>query len=496
MSQAVRQAQARESRKTTLPPAVLTIFGITGDLAGRKLLPSLYQLARADLLPKTFRVVGITRRSTTSTQLMAALKNSLIKSNEPIDEQALKQLGSAISIVEMDLAAPADYAKLKLALNDVEDELQVCLFRLFYLAIPPTLFGAVATKLGEHDLNSGCQHGSTDGRLLIEKPFGSDLTSAQDLITTLNKSFSEQQIYRIDHYLAKETSQNIVTFRSCNPMFEALLSAQHVSHIMITAAETLGVEARGASYEQMGALRDVVQSHMLQLLALLTMKLPDSLDAKEMHRARAKLLAAVQPPHDDQMDIQTVRAQYQGYGDEAGNARSTTETYAALKLGINNDTWRGVPVYLRTGKALSQKVTEITVAFKDQASAKRNHLTIRIQPQEGIVLDVTIKKPGFARQTQHVQMDFCYPGSEAAHPDAYERVLVDALQGDQTLFASSAEVLASWQVVEPILHAWRHNRSPLQPYQKDTWGPEAANKLIAGNGEWLTDTLNICKLTI
>jgi glucose-6-phosphate 1-dehydrogenase len=466
--------------KLDLDPAILTIFGITGDLARRYLLPAIYQLAHNDLLPTTFKIVGVTRQALTTADIIQSFQKSLETAGIHYVPATLAKLEANLVVVSMDITDNEEYVRLKKELDTIEDSVGQCLHRLFYLSIPSTVYGPVVKRLGQHDLNQGCQHGSTDSRLLIEKPFGYDLNSAEELIKTLASSFSENQIYRIDHYLAKETVQNILTFRASNPLFQAVWSNQHIKRIIITAAESIGIEGRATFYEPIGALRDIVQSHLLQIAALVTMGIPDQLSATAIHTARQKLLESIQPPHPDDMAAKTVRGQYGSYRQEVENPDSQTETFAALELTIATPTWEGVPLILKTGKKLSAKTTEINIVFHEPAGAgHNNYLTMRLQPHEGIALDLRIKRPGFDVEMEHVTMEFDYHGLDAEHPDAYERVLVDTMRGDQTLFATSAEVLASWHVVQPVLDAWQHNHVPLQTYISGSAGPDAAQKLVA-----------------
>ncbi|HSX33607.1 MAG TPA: glucose-6-phosphate dehydrogenase [Candidatus Saccharimonadales bacterium] len=482
---------------TLLPPATLVIFGITGDLAHRKLLPSLYHLAKHDMLPPEFRVVGVTRRGIALADLLKNVRQSLKDSGHDCDERALLKLKGLLEIFTMDLMDPADYKRLGKRLDAIEDEATVCMNRLFYLAIPAQTFAPVVAKLGTGGLNKSCQHSTGDARLLIEKPFGYDLTSAQELITELSHSFNERQIYRIDHYLAKETAQNILDFRFQNPIFKHVWANHAISHISITAAETIDIEGRTTFYEQTGALRDFLQSHLLQLLALVTMEEPDSLTASGIHREKLTLLEHVAIIAPNKVAQQTVRGQYEGYRREVDNPDSATETFAAVRLYIENARWRGVPVLLRTGKALAEKTVEIVMTFADkQDDQRKNMLVIHIQPGEGISLQLLAKKPGFTNEVEPVQMDFCYssafPG-ENGHPDAYERVLMDAFRGDKTLFATKEEVLASWRILDNVVQEWAKNDTGLVIYPKDSWGPEETEKLAQAAGTtWQTNLRNIC----
>ncbi len=477
-----------------IAPAAIVIFGITGDLAHRKLLPALYHLAKDGLLPQGFSIIGVTRTGTTVEALIHELKTKLDQPDEP----TLQRLQNAMSIVTMDIAKVEEYTKLKQALDDHEARVGACTNRLFYLAIPSQTFSSVAELLGHAGLTQGCQHKVGESRLLIEKPFGYDLLSAQELIATLSTHFTEQQIYRVDHYLAKETAQNILTFRFNNPLFQAVWDNRVVESVMLTAAEAIGIEGRVAFYEQTGALRDVLQSHLLQLLALVAMEKPETMDAEAIHAKKLELLNAIVPITPDKVAERAVRGQYEGYLYEVGNHSSITETYAAVWLDIATPRWQGVPFLLRTGKALAEKLTEITLVFRDKTNpqAQQNTLTIRLQPNEGISVELLAKKPGFDYQPQTVQMDFCYAQSfEGVHPDAYERVLVDALRGDKTLFATSDEVLAAWRVVDPVVHAWSMSPDGPETYKLGSWGPAAADTLAkAANAAWVSHRLKVCQV--
>jgi len=477
-----------------LSPAALVIFGITGDLARRKLLPALYHLAAEDLLPQGFEVIGVTRSGTTVESLVGSIREFVTGTDHAVNEEALSRLGEKITVLTMDLAKTEEYARLKAALDEHEERVGVCTNRLFYLAVPSQTFGDIAERLGAGGLTEGCKHRVGESRLLIEKPFGYDLTSARELIEVLSQQFTEQQIYRVDHYLAKETAQNILTFRFNNPLFQAVWDSHTINAIQITAAESLGIEGRVAFYEQTGALRDLIQSHLLQLLALVTMERPESMTSDVIHARKLELLQSIAPIAPDKVAKQAVRGQYDGYHDEVQNHSSVSETYAALRLEINTPRWQHVPVLIRTGKALAEKVTEITLCFTDRETNHQNTLTLRIQPNEGISIELQAKKPGFDAETERVQMDFCYASLGSAHPDAYERVLVDALRGDKTLFATSDEVLAAWEVVEHVVHAWGMSGDGLESYDKGSWGPAAAERLAEGAGvAWVSEHLKVCQ---
>lgn len=482
-----------------LGSTVLVIFGITGDLSRRKLLPALLHLAKAGMLPDRFHIVGISRKGTTTSDIIDYIRHGTRQGTRQEDaaaEELYSRLRSMITMVDMNMSEPAEYTRLAAELDRLDQAAGHPLHRMVYLAIPATLFDTVTARLSGPDINAR-RDGARACHLLIEKPFGYDLKSAQELIGRLAERFDESQIYRIDHYLAKETAQNILAFRFENPLFSQTWNRDHISHIMITASESIGIEGRTAFYESMGAMRDLVQSHLLQLLALVTMNRPASMSSEAIHKEKERILRHVRPPIPQRMEREAIRGQYATYRAETGNPQSMTETYAAVRLSIDTDEWRDVPVFIRTGKALRDKITEITLVFSNSANpGKRNYLTIRIQPNEGIVIDLHIKKPGFDNAVEQVQLDFCYTDKlNIGHPDAYERVLVDAMRGDRTLFASSDEVLSCWRISEPILAAWARPDFPLHRYDNNTWGPEAADAMIAEAGAaWLSDTHTVCSI--
>jgi glucose-6-phosphate 1-dehydrogenase len=451
-----------------LASGVLVIFGITGDLARKKLLPALYHLVGDGLLPDQFEIIGVTRRGIAVADLIATVKDEVCRVDGQCDEPALARLQAMLSITKMDMAATADFHELKSTLDRLEDERGTCLNRLFYLSIPPNTYGPVIDQLGESGLGSGCQHGTADSRIMVEKPFGYDLASAEELIERIKHSFSERQIYRIDHYLAKETAQNILTFRLSNPIFADIWDGQHISQIVITAAESIGIEGRANFYEPTGALRDLIQSHLLQVLTLVTMELPETLSAEQVHARKLQLLHAITPLRPNEVAGRTVRGQYEGYRDEVANPDSVTETFARVTLDIQTERWRGVLVVLQTGKRLDRKNSSITLTFGNDDSA--NTLTFRLQPDEGIGISLLAKKPGFKTETERVEMTFDYHHAfgSGTHPDAYERVLVDGIHGDQTLFPTSDEVLAAWRVVEAVVHEWAKDDAGLKTYAAGT----------------------------
>lgn len=470
-------------------PFTLTIFGITGDLANRMLLPALYDLAVQDLLPKPFRILGVSRRPHTTDEVVSTLEKSVKNKGDKVNPDALKLLRECIEIVKMDPADQDGYPELRRRIDEVEKESGVCMNRLFYLAIPSRMFATVSELLGKNGLNESCPHGTGQSRLLIEKPLGHDLASAQELSDKLAQHFSEDQIYRIDHFLAKETAQNILAFRAHNPLFNSVWDKNHISHILISAAEDIDIEGRTVFYEQTGALRDMIQSHLLQLTALTTMELPAALDATQLHVKKQELLDSIAPVD----PARAVRGQYKGYREEVSNPDSLIETYAALDLRIQNERWQDVPILLRTGKAMQEKVTEITLVFAQ--GERSNVLNIQLAPFEGISVKLYAKKPGFEKEMQEVTMDFCYSRSFAGHrqPTPYERVLIDAFKGDQALFATNDEVLSSWRILEPVLQEWDKSDTKMHEYERGSWGPTATDDLAADSGtSWPTEVIKTC----
>ena len=473
-----------------LEDSVFVIFGVTGDLAKRKLLPALYELAGMDLLPENFTILGLTRRETSIEKILDDVQEILKDSGKRIDATILDKLASMIELVYMDIGVEADYGKLKVAIQQADKKAGRIQNRLFYLAIPPQMFEGIVEKLQAHGLDSCGEGNKAESRLLIEKPFGHNTETAVSLIKKMEKVFDEKSIYRVDHYLAKETTQNILTFRFNNPMFKAVWDNRTIDHIMITASEKIKIEGRAEFYESTGALRDLIQSHLLQLLALVTMEEPADKSAESIHEAKLRVLEAVKPITSAQVDRATVRGQYDSYKEEVANRSSTTETFAAIKLEIDNPRWNGVPILLRTGKAMKEKITEITLVFKEQTVKHKdiNALTIRIQPDEGIVLSFLAKKPSLSNETEMVHMKFFYHQTfNVQQPDAYERVLVDAIRGDKTLFTTDAEVLVSWKIIENVLSAWAKNDNGLNIYPTGSWGPNETDKLAESvGGRWLT----------
>jgi len=461
-----------------LEPAILVIFGITGDLARRKLLPALYHLVKMDLIHKDTLIVGISRQKISLDDAFKDVELCVNEIDGVCDPKAVKQLRSIFSVHTMDLAHKDDYKRLKELLDQMETKKGMCMNRLFYLSIPPAGVSGVIKHLGEEGLDKGCQHEKGVTRLLAEKPFGYDLQSAKELIDATGKYFTEDQVFRIDHYLAKETVQNILAFRFNNPIFLPVWNSEHIEYIEILAHEKLTIEGRANFYESTGALKDLIQSHLLQIMAIVTMEQPDELTAKKIHANKLDLLKQVKAIKPDDVLKDTVRGQYEGYKSEVSNENSVTETFAALKLEIDSPNWKGVPVIVRTGKALNEKLTEVNVVFKPtKETPHHNVLTFRIQPNEGIELGLRVKKPGLETNMEHADMDFSYTKSFASsqQADAYERVLVDAFKGDPTLFATSNEILESWRIIQHVLEFWSDNTKGMSEYPKKSKGPKTGH---------------------
>ncbi len=451
-------------------PTIFVIFGVTGNLARKKLLPALYHLLKDDLLHEHTEIIGISRHKLSADDVLGGVELCVLEEDKVCDPAVITQLKKKLRLVQLDPVNGEDYDKLLATLNKIEAKHGMCMNRLYYLSIPPQVYGPVITNLGTHHLNEGCPHRKGEARLLVEKPFGYDLASARELIQDTAKQFREDQIFRIDHYLAKETAQNILVFRTDNPIFNGLWSNKYISAIDLVFSEKIGIEGRAEFYDNVGALRDVVQNHLMQLLALVTTDLPKARTSAALHRAKQALLASVRTVdvHKDQV----VRAQYEGYQAEAGNPGSLTETYVRLPLHIDNRHWNGVAVTMAAGKALRTKETSITVTFGHGDIRHTNRLRFRIQPNEGISVELTAKQPGFEDRTQEVLMDFSYSGTygDPEHPDAYERVLIDAVKGDHSLFATSHEVLESWRIIQPVLTHWEQSNKPLPVYKQGSDG--------------------------
>ncbi|MCC6793096.1 MAG: glucose-6-phosphate dehydrogenase [Thermomicrobiales bacterium] len=489
-------------------PCVMVIFGVSGDLTSRKLMPSLYDLAVRSPLPPGFSIVGVSRRVWSDEDFRKEMYDAVKEhATAPVTDDAWESFARGLFYVKGDFDDPATYATLKERLEVVDRERGAGGNRLYYLATPPSFYEHIVRFLGEADLaqRQEIYSSPTDGwtRIVVEKPFGHDLASARKLNAAINAVFAEPQVYRIDHYLGKETVQNVLAFRFANILFEPVWNRHYVDQIQITVAESLGVENRATYYEESGALRDMVQSHMLQLLSVVAMEPPALFNGDALRDEKVKVLRSVVPPRGDMVAANVVRGQYNagyiagtdvpGYREEDGvRSDSRTETFVALKLEVDNWRWNGVPFYLRTGKRLPRRVTEIAIQFKsvphlmfkltEGLSLPPNVLTLRIQPDEGITLRVAAKVPGAGTKLQPVRMDFDYGASFGqAGPDAYVRLLLDAMLGDPTLFARDDEIDAAWVLMQGILDGWEQSpaSAPLPSYEAGTWGPEDAELLMA-----------------
>ncbi len=484
-----------------VPPTTLVIFGATGDLAHRKLLPALYNLAHEGALPERFKLIGVARREKGHEDFREEARTSIVQySRREPDPQVLAGLLEHVHYIASNFDDPAGYKALGEALDKLDADAGQPYCRDFYLSTAPEFFGVIVEQLKLAGLH---RHQQADVRVIIEKPFGTDLQSARALQGVVSDSFRERQVFRIDHYLGKETVQNVMAFRFANMMFEPIWNRNFIDHIQITAAEDLGIGTRAGYYDRAGALRDLVQNHMLQLVALTCMEPPASFEANKVRDEKVKVLTAITPP--DPTD--TVRAQYTagtaggedvpGYIEEEGVPdESHTETYAALRLEVHNWRWAGVPIYLRTGKRLARKVTEIAVqlkpvphlAFHSQGSVgvQPNQLILTVQPNEGVSLSLGAKIPGSRMRIRPVNMEFLYGSAFMSQsPEAYERLIMDAMRGDATLFTRNDEVDAQWSIIDPVLEAWHGaDDRPLPTYEAGTAGPEEADALFAAGREW------------
>ncbi len=455
-----------------LEPTVLVIFGVSGDLAGRKVLPALYHLLKDRLLPENIKIIGTTRQSLTKSDILKRVELCVLETDNICDPIVLKRFNQIFEVIKLDPVKETDYLHLKEYLDAIEEQAGMCFNRLFYLSIPPQIYMPIVSMLGQTKLSKSCAHNKAKGRLLIEKPFGYDLKSAKELIKQTDKHFSEQQVFRIDHYLAKETAQNILTFRKHNPIFNDIWNNQLIRSVYIRALESIGIEGRVSFYDNIGALRDIIQSHLLQLMAITIMDLPSDMDSsKQIHAQKLKLLNKTRLEKLNNASL--VRGQYKTYKQEVNKPDSATETYVKLTLNVKTKRWAGMPIILETGKALESKTTDIILDFAQPNEQDKNQLTIRIQPREGIDIKLLVKKPGFDNRIQEVGMDFDYNKAfgNSNHPDAYERVIIDAIKGDQSLFTSSAEIIRSWQILQPILNRWQYSKDDLVIYLNGSKGP-------------------------
>jgi glucose-6-phosphate 1-dehydrogenase len=486
-------------------PTALVIFGATGDLAHRKLLPALYNLAHEGALPERFDLIGVARSDMSHEDFQASARESIERfSRHKPDPDVLEGLVANTRYVPGSFDQDDVYSELYRTLDEFDEQAGQPLDRVFYLSTAPQFFPVIAGKLGAARLNQ-CEKCET--RIVIEKPFGYDLDSARELNAQVLGVFDESQIFRIDHYLGKETVQNLMALRFANALFEPVWNRNFIDNVQITAAEDIGIEGRAGYYEGAGALRDLVQNHMMQLLALLTMEPPSAFEANRLRDEKLKVLEAIVAPSPAEVDQMTVRAQYgpgmvggksvPGYREEEGVApHSRTETYAALRLHVSNWRWAGVPFYLRTGKRLPRKVTEIAVtlkpvphlAFRSSGSVgvQANQVILTVQPDEGVSVSLGAKIPGPTMRIRPVYMEFRYGTSFMSEsPEAYERLILDAMRGDATLFTRNDEVEALWGIIDPILTAWHEDTtSPIPQYEAGSAGPAEAAELLDAGCQW------------
>jgi len=502
-----------ESKNSTRKagPCIMVIFGATGDLTARKLFPALYNLTLGGLLPENFACVAFARRPKSNEEFREEMEEAINKySRIKLEHNVWKRFKEKVFYHRSDFHEDEGYESLKTLLEDLDEKFGSEGNRVYYLSTPPSYFTLIAEKLKEHSLIYD-HHTETEkwSRVIIEKPFGRDLKSAIDLQQQMTKFFNEDQIYRIDHYLGKETVQNLLVFRFSNPIFESVWNNRHVDNVQISVCEDLGIGTRGKFWEEAGMLRDIVQNHVMQLLSLVAMEPPTNLQAHSIRDEKVKVVQSIRPLDLEKMTHTCVRGQYGqgnidgtpvvGYREENDvSPTSSVETFVALKLYIDNWRWAGVPFYLRAGKRMPKRTTEIVVTFRDAPGflfqnngekVEPNTLVIRIQPNEGISLKMNCKAPGVTTPLQPVEMNFLY-GSffGSSPPEAYERLICDCIIGDNTLFARVDEVLASWKLLTPLLEEWDKDKDPNFPnYAAGTWGPNEAEKMLLCDGrKWRT----------
>ena len=494
----------RDPRDRRLPriagPSGLVIFGVTGDLARKKLMPAVYDLTNRGLLPPGFALTGFARRDWDTRQFAEIVHESVKEhARTPFREATWRQLAEGIRFVEGSFDDDDAFDRLSETVHELDEVRGTEGNHAFYLSVPPSSFPVVCRQLARSGLSQPRE--GTWRRVVIEKPFGHDLESARELNAVVSEVFRPDDVFRIDHYLGKETVQNLLALRFANQLFEPIWNAHYVDHVQITMAEDIGIGGRAGYYDGIGAARDVIQNHLLQLLALTAMEEPVSFDAEGLRAEKTKVLSAVRLPKD--LGKHTSRGQYTagwqggekvaGYTEEEGfNPGSTTETFAAIRVDIDTRRWAGVPFYLRTGKRLGRRVTEIAVVFKKaphlpfESTATeelgKNALVIRVQPDEGVTLRFGAKVPGTAMEVRDVTMDFGYGHAfTESSPEAYERLILDVLLGDPPLFPRHEEVELSWKILDPITEYWAAHGKP-DPYRSGTWGPASADEMMARDG--------------
>lgn len=480
----------------------LIIFGASGDLTYRKLIPAVFDLYKQQSLPPNFAVLGVARSPFTDDSFREKMKDGIrqFAIAKDVADDELDSFCRKLHYLSINTDERTEYSKLKERLELLDKEENTDGNYIFYLSTPPALYPLIPKFLAEQELN---KEKDNFRRIIIEKPFGTDLKSAIDLNNSLRESYEEDQIYRIDHYLGKETVQNMLVTRFANGIYEPLWNRNYISHIEITAAESIGVENRGSYYDHSGALRDMVQNHLLQVVALVAMEPPMSIDSISIRNEKLKVFQALRPMSNDDLFKNVIRGQYtaanikgkyaKGYREEKDvNPDSRTETYVAMKLFIDNWRWSGVPFYIRTGKRLPTRVSEVVIHFKPapqklfpesvDLSSEENQLVIRIQPDEGILFKTKMKVPGNGYQVKNVNMDFHYSQLQDTYlPEAYERLLLDCMTGDSTLYIRGDALEATWKFVQPLLDFWDKNpEAPLHGYPAGSWGPNCADNLIEG----------------
>jgi glucose-6-phosphate 1-dehydrogenase len=487
-----------------IAPTTLVIFGATGDLARRKLLPALYNLAHEGALPERFNLVGVSRREQGHDDFRAECEQAIQSfSRRTPDEDVLAGLLERVRYVPGTFDEESVYTELEGVLDNFERDAGEPLARLFYLSTAPEFFPVIVEELGRRGL---AQHEGAAVRVIIEKPFGTSLAEATELNRRVLAVFEESQVYRIDHYLGKETVQNMLAFRFANGMFEPLWNRNYIEHVQITAAEDIGIGGRAGYYDHAGALRDLIQNHMLQLLCHVAMEPPVNFTAEEVRNEKVKILQAIHAPREQEIAEMAVRAQYasghaggedvEGYLEEEGvRAQSNTETFAALRLEVDNWRWAGVPFYLRAGKRLTRKITEIAITLKpvphlafDQTGSlgiRPNQLILTLQPNEGVSLQLGAKIPGTRMIIRPVNMEFLYGTAFLSQsPEAYERLIMDAMRGDPTLFTRNDEVEAQWQICDPIVRVWEATPGPLPQYEAGSQGPPEGAAIMREGHSW------------